>query len=468
MRFEKTPLKKTPSWLYFAFSFLVLLIIGLFMRDGWPLPRLMASVDHLVDGLVGWNDPRSFGTAAKDIAAHGQLSGDNAWIFHLWPPGFIFLEAGILKVFGADVPIIFVLEFFCCAFLGVMLLLQRDFLRPLIGRVASEVAPFILFLFPVARIFLVEPAGVILGEAFSVASFLSGVLLVLRAIQAERLAWAVLAGLFLAVAAYFRSQYESLMLAATAVAVPLVLWQAVKIVRGAAQTKHQATVIVRSLLVALMVAHVLMLPWRIRNYHDRGGMGWVQTMDIVIQNALSSNEILLAGDGEFVIAGGGNLACRLEPGYCGKTEKSLFFKAFLHHMPEWYGIKLSLVPDYWMASPRNMSLIRYPASLVERIVNLVLMACVVMIVPLLGATRKHPVWPILLWANLSFFGGFFVIFSLVQFEVRYFYLIKIYGLVMCIMLASIAWSQFSLRKRLAGAVSVGEECYSESERSSRT
>jgi hypothetical protein len=51
----------------------------------------------------------------------------------------------------------------------------------------------------------------------------------------------------------------------------------------------------------------------------------------------------------------------------------------------------------------------------------------------------------MLWANVSFFGGFFVIFSLVQFEARYFYLVKLYGFIMFLMLAAIAWHQQTRR-----------------------
>ena len=45
--------------------------------------------------------PTYFATAAIDIAENGWISSYNDWIFNLWPPGFVLLEASIIKVAGA-------------------------------------------------------------------------------------------------------------------------------------------------------------------------------------------------------------------------------------------------------------------------------------------------------------------------------------------------------------------------------
>ena len=140
-----------PVW-YFCVSLIVLMGIGLFVRDGLGLPGLFTPVDHLTDGLRV-TDPATFAMAAKDVAAHGWLSPSNAWIFHLWPPGFVLLEAAVIKSFGAGILLILALQVASCALWAATLTLQRSFLRPLVGGVTASVAPLAIFAVPVARIF---------------------------------------------------------------------------------------------------------------------------------------------------------------------------------------------------------------------------------------------------------------------------------------------------------------------------
>jgi hypothetical protein len=430
--------KHLGSIAYTVLAFFVLWSIGLFVRDGVGLPGLLTPIGHLTDGLYV-SDPATFAMAAKDIAEHGWLSANNEWIFHLWPPGFIFLEATVLKVFGDGVLLIPVLQIVSCAFLAVTLSFQRDFLREFVGDSLACIAPFLMFLFPVARIFLVEPFGLIFGETFSVSCYICATFLVVRSIKTENAAWACAAGICLAAAAYFRSQYESLLLASTAVAVPLVAWQIAKYVRGSKHNRYTSKLTIKSVVVCLVMAHVLMLPWRLHNWRVSGSFGWVETMNLVIRNSLSSEKTLHAAGGDFVIRGGGDLACRLEPSYCDKTDRSLFWKAFFRHMPEWYRIKASLLPDYWGASVKDASKPDHKPDSMDHFLNVLLLACIVSIAPLLIGARKHPYLPVILWSNVSTAAGLFIIYSLVQFEIRYFYLLKVYGVVMLLTLGAMAW-----------------------------
>jgi hypothetical protein len=435
-------LGKLSATQYFAVCFFALLAIGVFLREGIPLPHLFSTIDHILDGLVAINDPGSFAQGASDVAKYGWLTPADEWILHLWPPGFVFLEAALLRVFGFNVPIIFALLIISCAFLAGMLLLQRDFLRPFVGGIAAAILPFTVFLFPVARIFLIEPFGIMFGETFSVACFISGVLFVLRAIERKRLGYALLAGISFALAAYFRSQYESLLLALTASTLPLIGWQIFRARRsGSSEDRESRLLIVKSLIVSMLAAHFLMMPWRVHNFRDHGSFTWVQTMELVIRNSLTSDKALLAQQGDFVIKGGGNLSCVVEPSYCDRFDKALFFKAFFNHMGEWYRIKISLLETYWFTAPENVSIVRYGASFAQQVGNAILLICIIGIAPLMVVTRKYAGSAILLWANVSFFGGFFVIFSLVQFETRYFYVVKLYGFTIFLMLAAIAWHQ---------------------------
>jgi hypothetical protein len=190
-----------------------------------------------------------------------------------------------------------------------------------------------------------------------------------------------------------------------------------------------------------------MLPWRIHNKIDAGSFRWVQTMDIVASNSLSTTQHLMTKGGRFVVEGGGNLSCQFETSYCGKTDTHLFLASFIRHLPEWEAVKASLAPKYWFSSLKNAGYVRFPATTSDIIWNAILLIFAIAIIPLLIATRRHSWSPILLWINLSFFGPFFMIFSLVPFETRYFYLVKIFGFTMSILLACVAWTERTSRHR---------------------
>lgn len=70
--------------------------------------------------------------------------------------------------------------------------------------------------------------------------------------------------------------------------------------------------------MSIVVANAVMLPWRLHNHGVHNNYMWVQTSSLTVEVGLSKTEDLLAKNGSFVVNGGGNLACRLEPDYCGK------------------------------------------------------------------------------------------------------------------------------------------------------
>ncbi len=440
--------QKIESLAYFVISFVVLLAVGVTMRDGGSQPHVLANINHILDGTSDINDPGSFALGAKDIYQHGWFTTANMWLIHLWPPGFMLLEGAILKIFGLDAPMVLILQIVACVPLAAMMLLQRTLLKPMVGGLAASVLPLSILTLPVARHFLLEPFGVILGETYSVSLFISSIMLVMLAMEQNRVRHAVAGGICLALAAYFRSQYELLAMAATVLAIPMVTW--LLIARPDAQARKQRVgklSMIRIVVAFILAANMLMLPWRIHNKIDAGSFRWVQTMDIVAQNSLSTSQDLLAKGGSFVIAGGGNLSCVFEPSYCGSTDTHLFLGAFTRHIPEWEAVKASLAGKYWFSSLKNAGLVRYPATTSDIVWNTVLLVFVFAIIPLLLAIRTYVGFPILLWINLSFFGPFFVIFSLIPFETRYFYLVKLFSFTMSILLACIAWGQRVSRGR---------------------
>ncbi|WP_321948498.1 hypothetical protein [Paraburkholderia sp. J10-1] len=439
---------KTESLAYFVIAFILLLVIGLTVRDGGGQPHFLADINHVLDGTHDMSDPGSFALGAKDIYLHGWFTAVNMWLIHLWPPGFMLLEGAILKVFGPETPVVLILQILASACLAAMMLLQRMLLKPMIGALPASILPLSILLLPVARQFLLEPLGVVLGETFSVSLFISSVTLVVLALQRRQVRWAIVGGICLALAAYFRSQFELLVLAYTALAIPLAAWLVIGL-RGTRSDAQRTArrFMLRAVIAFVITAQLLMLPWRIHNKIDAGSFRWVQTMDVVASNSLSTNQYLLEKNGGFVIEGGGDLSCKFEPSYCGKTDTHFFFSAFVRHFPEWEKVKISLAPKYWFSSLKNTGILRFPATKLDIVWNAILLIFTVAIVPLQIAIRRHSWSPLLLWINLSFFSPFFVVFSLVAFEARYFYLVKIFGFSMCMLLACLTWTLQTSQRR---------------------
>lgn len=431
---------------YLVACFAILVMIAFFARDGAVQVDPWSPIDQVFAGLsLDATDPVTFTQAATDIYRHGRLTAGNQWIFHLWPPGFISLEVAVLKLVGLRGPLIAVLQILACALLACMLSLQRIVLRPLVGRVAGGLLPLLITAFPIARIFLLSPFGVAFGETFSVTTFISACLLVYAAVDTRRLTLAVASGVGFALSAYFRSQYESVLVAATVAAMPLVGWFAVVAlsVRTGQMKRAQANTIVRSVMVSLIIAHLLMVPWRLHNLSANGSVRWVQTLDIIMNNSLTPDRALIAKGGQFVIEGGGNLACRLEPTYCGESDNSLFFKAFVRHPVEWIEIKAALIKPYWFASSKDITIVRSDPSDFDNLCNLIFLCCAASVPVLLVFLRSERTWPVLVWINVAFYGAFFLILVLVQYEIRYFYLLKLYSLSMSTLLMSMAWRRAS-------------------------
>src|SRR4051812_26256355 len=65
----------------------------------WEMPAA-----QIVRNLM-YGDPTSFLKGAADIATHGWVTPENYWLVHLWPPGFMVMEALLLRAFGEAVPI---------------------------------------------------------------------------------------------------------------------------------------------------------------------------------------------------------------------------------------------------------------------------------------------------------------------------------------------------------------------------
>ena len=393
-------------------------------------------------------DPTQFALGALDIYRNGWIQPENQWLVKLWPPGFMVIEGLILKMFGIDAPFIFILILLNSALVALLLLVMRLNLLAVNKPPLAALLPLAPFLFPVTRLFLLEPSGIILGEGFSIAFFMTSMLLVPMAIRSRSLKCGALAGLTLAFAAYFRSQFDLIVTVLTSMAILFAVAYFLFFKARICGTDQQhMTRVIKTITIMLFVAHATMMPWRLHNQYEpsTGNTSWVQTQTLVFTNAGRTDKDLIEAGGAWIVQGGGNVACKVEPSYCGKSEKAGFYQAFMNHPIDWFLYKYEALPDYWFSSLRNFANIPHSATAVDLINNLVILFFVFFNLALLLKIRRHPDFPVYAWQCFSFYVCSFCIFLFVHYETRYFYALKIYGIFTFISLSAIAWrlSRFS-------------------------
>ena len=377
---------------------------------------------------VTLNDPLTFLKSGVEIASNGWLLPESTWVFRLWPPGFVLLLAGLFKFFGTDVAFLALLFGLTILFGANMLLTAYCYLTEYVAGAVAFLLPLIPFLFPVTRFFLLQPLGLSLGEGFSIIFFLSAVFSLLLAVARSSIWYALNSAVFFAMSAYFRSQYELLVTALLLSGVTFwIARQGFVYFFRKELTAGKESIGVRYILIAIVGAQLLMLPWRVNNYLDTKTVSWVRTQELVARNSLMSEAELLRIDGDLVIRGGGDLACRFEPTFCNSSDTALFYKAFFQNLQKWVFYKLSLVEDFWYPS-----LEFFPSAAVDQALpdfwgNSIIAFLLFASFFLLFSMKKRDgiLW---LWILTSVYGALSVVLLLVQLEVRYFFLIKILAL----------------------------------------
>ena len=430
-------LKHESLWIGFIY-FIILLGLALWVRDIPNQHDPFITIQQIVEESR-YGDPKYFAAAAIDIAENGWVGSANEWVLNLWPPGFVLLEALIIKVLGPDAPVIVVLQIITAVLFSIVLVLLYDLLNEHFKGLAFAL-PLLIFAFPVSRAFLLQPIGITFGEGLAVGFFMLGILLAFRSAARRSLIYAAYAGLCLALSAYFRSQFELILLALTAWAILLVIAMQITRLRNSIGPELVKS-IVKTMVVVLLVAHTTMVPWRAYHWINQETAQWVLTTELTYPILLVTSEYL--GKDHHAIVGGGNVVCRIDPATCDNTAspqnaKKAIVKTFIAHPVEWFLFKFELIGKYWFSSSEkwgNPS----ESSIMDLVTNALFLVSLIALAILLLAqkVRSHYLWILLLWFNISLFSAFMAIYTLVHFEVRYFFVPKIVSIMMFIIVVSL-------------------------------
>lgn len=374
------------------------------------------------------SDPGSFITGAMNIADKGWISPENNWIISFWPPGFLLMEAGLIKLVGLDsAHFVYLIQLMACAAWGVVLAKFNRVLRAFVSGPLASLLPLLFFLPPMARSFLLEPGRVIFGETFSIAFFFLGVLYALQANGAERPRKpAIAAGLCIGVAAYFRSQFELFVLGLTFWLLVAWVWSLIRRTPSPGRRGWMSIA-----LVIILSAHIVMAPWRIYHQVTMGSPKWVYTEQLSFQTSVMSREHLLSQGGAFIVEGGGGLACRIDESTCGRTKEAakLFIQTLLTHPLQWHAIKFGIIGKYFFSSQNDLGMVETNPTAVDYTANFYFLLAIVgaLLLGIALARRQSSYAALINWMNATIVSAYYLIFMVHQYEVRYFYFGKLYA-----------------------------------------
>lgn len=420
-----TSLASRPFWSGIIYLAVLMSIAGWSRTAINQLDSVSATiVDVTVSG--GYQDPQTFARAALDISRHGWVQPNNIWILDYWPPGLMLLEGYFARLFGESAPLVLFLQLCASALFALVLTHWFMFLAHRVRPTIAFLLPLGLFMFPVVRLFLLEPMGVTFGENFAVGFLLLHVLLMLRSIENSSLRLAGLSGVALAASAYFRSQFELFVLGMSTFAIVLWLMTFWPYLRKSIDAKIRRTS-VRNVFVGVLVAHALMIPWRVYHLSSQGNPSWVYTSDLVFANSVKPDELLMDGGG-YLIVGGGNLVCHLEPSTCGDAAnaKSLFFRTFLRYPFDWISRKIVLAGRFWFNGNGYETATSTEPFTLGNLGNVILLCLfgLVLVLMCLRRFRADASWMVCMWSALSLLVAHGVIFTFTHFEARYFFFPK--------------------------------------------
>lgn len=409
--------------LIFVVYFLFLFIIGLFVKDILiQYPSLFVTANEIVD-LSRYGDPGTFAKAALQVAEDGWITNKNQWVFNLWPPGFVFLEALIIKMFSPEVPIILVLQIIISILFSLVFTLFYGFASSYIDKKIAFVLPLLIFVFPVSRAFLLQPLGISFGEGFAIAFYMLFIMISIFSTQRRSLKLSILAGFFLGLSAYFRSNFGAIISFMILFGVILIVgFYLYKLIKKKELFERQVAYQIGTII---FVAFMVSVPWRVYKYKQNGT--FKPTM-LIYKNLVQPTEKLEKAGARWVVAGKGNMMCLVDKSTCGIKDNNvvLLVKTFLQNPIDWYSIRFEVIGSYWFSNIEgNIVVPNQESSLDTIIYNGTNLIFFLLMIYLIIKMNKNPILIILSWVITSLTITYLAIFTVAHYEVRYFYTPKI-------------------------------------------
>jgi hypothetical protein len=344
-------------------QFIMVLIVIFFQGLNTPhgLVTLQLAPERMAK-IFGFADAGSYLQASLSLIDTGRNTPQWAWVLNLWPPGMVWLDAGIIRFspldYGVTIGLITALLWSV-----TLALLTWPFMRKVkLALVVLLVEIAIIGTSPFQSWMFDE--GLFYADGLAAGFFLLGLALIVNRIRyaAPIEVWirdGIYIGIALAAAIYLRASYQLVPFALAALAVAISGVVIVKKIRRqpAADLGKQAVL----LIVAALTIPVLMHPYTALVQEQRGRDGLVMTEELVYRNVWKSRQLDKVP--QWMLDGGSTIGCDIDPGECavihraesdgkvftpGELRQTLI-KAITTHPLQFVGNRVSYVTEQWFA-----------------------------------------------------------------------------------------------------------------------
>ena len=261
--------------------------------------------------------------AAMTLRDNGTIVMESNWVYSFWPPGMVVVNLALLWLESAgNEPIVFLMVLVNSALWAAFLSAGFDIIRRRFGLVPAAIfgAGLILSSAVSQR---GTGGGLFYSDSFGAVAFCFSILfLVLLPQQANRqrkLAYACLAGVSLATAAYFRASFE--LIADAVLVLSIVVLVAMLLARRSRRLPRLTSAwlpTAKTFTVMGLTTQVILLPWRLIagiKIHP-GDFRWSAVSDLASAARWIPDPILLKAGAGFAQADHSNWACINDPVEC--------------------------------------------------------------------------------------------------------------------------------------------------------
>jgi hypothetical protein len=348
----------TGHWLVqFAVTLLFMFSQGLNTPHG---PVALEFTPERMAKIFGPGDGGSYLKAALSLVATGRNTPEWAWVLNLWPPGMVWLDAGIIRFspldFGVTIGLITALVWSV-----TLAVLTWPFMRKVKWAVVVLLAEFALLGSSPFQSWMFDK-GLFHADGLAAGLFLLGLALIVNRLHspAPVQMWirdGIYVGIAFAATIYLRSAYQLVPWALAGLAVAIAGMIVVRRIRGLSDGDLGRQAIL--LISAALTVPLLMQPYTAFVQQDRGRTQFVMTQDLFYAGVWQSHNAYP----QWKLDGGPTVGCDIDPGECAlihraQSEGKVFspaelrgalIKAIVTHPLQFLGNRVAYVTEQWFA-----------------------------------------------------------------------------------------------------------------------
>lgn len=457
-------------WLAATFVVLFVVCLLLVLPNGRATPldygRIPANarIEQVLPPL-GFEDAYHYLRAGYDIAQDRAIPPetrpqfvllDDTFVLNFWPPGMALSFAALFTIFGADMPVGLVVAGVTALLWGALLTAFVDLLTRTLHVAVAVTMVGLVLLTDIVQDWILG-IGVFWSEGMFTWCILGSLYAAARLATARseraRRGWAAATGGFLGLSAYFRTVSDLLGWMMVAV---LVAWGALVLIRRALR-RHRArrngadapgpsrwNSQLVALLLCVLAFQAVTMPWRIFAAQQLrpGNYAWSTEANGLWHDSWTPDRVLLERKHTWILAGRPNTACQVDNSTCreiaryelrqpkpysgaGRYSESdyrrLVIRAFVRHPVAYTADRLTYLRRAWFWGPIG--------RVTEWPQNALLAAAVIgaLALSVRRFWRSGPDLLALLFPGVAFAS--LIPFTFFHFEARYFFTLKLVGLV---------------------------------------